>query len=50
MTKNMQSHQKEIEALAKRFQTAQKAGDQTKVVAIADTVQRIQMAGCVAGR
>jgi hypothetical protein len=50
MTKNMQTHQREIEALAEQAQAAQKAGDQAKLMAIADTVQRIQMAGCVAGR
>jgi hypothetical protein len=50
MTKNMQAHQKEIEAFAQQAQAAQKAGNQAKLMAIADTVQRIQMAGCMAGR
>jgi hypothetical protein len=46
MTKNMQTHQADIEALAKRAQAAQTAKDQTKLMALADTLQRIQMAGC----
>jgi hypothetical protein len=50
MAKNMQSNQPRIEALAKRAQAAQAAKDQTKLMAIADTVQQIQMAGCGMGR
>ena len=46
MTKNMMAHQTELEALGKRAQAAQKAGDQAKMMAIADTLQQIQMAGC----
>jgi hypothetical protein len=46
MSKNMQSHQGEIEALGKRAQAAQAANDMQKLMAIADTLQRIQMAGC----
>ena len=46
MAKNIQSHQAEVEALGKRAQAAQKAGDNAKLMAIADTMQRIQMAGC----
>jgi hypothetical protein len=46
MMKNMQKHQPEIEALAERAEAAQKAGNQQKLMAIADTVQRLQMAGC----
>jgi hypothetical protein len=46
MTKNVQSHQAEIQALGKRAQAAQAAGDTQKLMAIADTLQRIQMAGC----
>lgn len=46
MMKNLQSHQAEIEALGKRAQAAQAAKDQAKMMAIVDTVQRIQMAGC----
>jgi len=46
MSKNMQSHQAEIEALGERAQAAQAAGDTAKLMAIADTLQQIQMAGC----
>jgi hypothetical protein len=46
MAKNIQSHQAEIEALAERAQAAQAANNTQKLLAIADTVQRIQMAGC----
>jgi hypothetical protein len=46
MVKNMQKNQARIEALGKQAQAAQKAGDQAKMMAIADTIQRIQMAGC----
>ena len=48
MAKNIQSHQAQIEALSKRAQAAQAANDNQKLLAIADTVQRIQMAGCMA--
>jgi len=48
MAKNIQSHQVQIEALSKRAQAAQAANDNQKLLAIADTVQRIQMAGCMA--
>jgi hypothetical protein len=48
MMKNMQEHQAELEALGKRAQAAQQANDQARILAIADTVQRIQMAGCQA--
>jgi hypothetical protein len=50
MTKNVQSHQAEIQALGKRAQAAQAAGDTQKLMALADTLQRIQMAGCQGGR
>ena len=46
MVKNVQGHQKELEALGKRMQAAQAAGDNSKLMAMADTMQRIQMAGC----
>jgi hypothetical protein len=46
MSKNIQSHQAEIEALGKRAQAAQNASDTAKLMAIADSVQQIQMAGC----
>jgi predicted component of type VI protein secretion system len=47
MMKNMQTHQPQLEALGQRAQAAQKAGDQAAMMAIADTVQQIQMAGCM---
>ena len=47
IAKNVQGHQAEIEALGKRAQAAQAANDTPKLMAIADTVQRIQMAGCM---
>jgi hypothetical protein len=43
---NMQSHQAEIEALGKRAEAAQSTNDTGKLMAIADTLQQIQMAGC----
>ena len=46
MTKNTLDHQAELEALGKRAQAAQAAGDMAKVMAIADTLRQIQMAGC----
>jgi hypothetical protein len=46
MMKNMQNHEAELEALAKRAEAAQKAGNQQQLMAIADTLQQIQMAGC----
>ena len=46
MVKNMQKHEAKIEALGKRAEAAQKAGNQQQLMAIADTLQQIQMAGC----
>lgn len=46
MMKNIQKHQAELEALGERAEAAQKTGNQAKMMAIADTLQRIQMAGC----
>ncbi len=46
MTKNIMAHQSEIEALGARAEAAQAAGNNEKLMAIADTLQRIQMAGC----
>jgi hypothetical protein len=46
MTENLQSHQAEIEALSNQAQAAQQANDTGKLMAIADSVQQIQMAGC----
>jgi hypothetical protein len=46
MVKNVQAHEKEIEALGQRGAAAQQAGNTALMIAIADTIQRIQMAGC----
>ena len=46
MMKNMQKHEAEIIGLGQRAEAAQKAGNQQKLMAIADTLQRLQMAGC----
>jgi hypothetical protein len=48
MSKNIQAHQAEIEALGRRGQAAQAAGDNAKMYAIADTLRQIQTAGCQA--
>jgi hypothetical protein len=50
MTANMQKHEPEMRALGQRAEAAQKAGNTTALMAIADTLQRLQMAGCVAGQ
>jgi hypothetical protein len=50
MIANMQKHEAELEALGKRAEAAQNAGNQAKLMAIADTLQRIQMAGCQPGQ
>ena len=49
MTRNVQTHQAQIQALGKRAEAAQKAGDQARMMAIADTLQQLQMAGCTGG-
>ena len=46
MTKNMEAHRTEIESLQKQAIAAQKAGDQSKLMAAAQRLQEIQMAGC----
>jgi hypothetical protein len=46
MANNAQKHQKEIEALAQRAQAAQQANDMNTLMAISDSIQKIQMAGC----
>jgi len=46
MTRNLQTHQAELEALGKRAEAAQAAGDTARLMAIADTLQQLQMAGC----
>lgn len=49
MMKNTQEHQAELDALGKRAQAAEAANDQARMLAIVDSVQRIQMAGCQSG-
>jgi hypothetical protein len=46
MMKNMEKHEAEIEALEKRAEAAQNVGDQKKIMALADTLNRLQMGGC----
>ncbi len=46
MMKNVEAHQAEIEALGNRGNAAQKAGNTALMMAISDTIQRIQFAGC----
>jgi hypothetical protein len=46
MAGNAQKHEKEIEALGQRAQAAQQANDMNKLMAIADSIQKLQMAGC----
>lgn len=46
MAQNAQKHQKEIEALAQRAQAAQQANDMNTLMAITDSIQKIQNAGC----
>ena len=46
MVKNIQQHEAKLEALGERLEAAEAAGDTPKMMAIADTMQRIQMAGC----
>jgi hypothetical protein len=46
MMKNIQAHEDEIRALGDRGSAAQEAGNTTLMMAIADTIMRIQSAGC----
>jgi hypothetical protein len=46
MVKNLQQHEAEIQALGDRGTAAQKAGNTALMMAIADSITRIQMAGC----
>ena len=46
MMNNVQSHEKEIQALGDRGDAAREAGNTPLMMAIADTITRIQMAGC----
>ena len=46
MMKNIETHQAELEALGNRAEAAKAAGDTGRMMAIVDTLQQIQMAGC----
>ncbi|MFL5496279.1 MAG: hypothetical protein ACJ8DC_17980 [Gemmatimonadales bacterium] len=46
MARNAQKHEAEIQALGERGQAANKAGNTAAMMAIADTINRITMAGC----
>jgi hypothetical protein len=50
IAQNAKKHEKEIAAMGERAKAAQEAGDMPKVMAIADTLQRLQLAGCQGGR
>jgi hypothetical protein len=50
MADNSQKHEKELRALGKRAETAQEAGNTELLMAIADTLRQIQMAGCPGAR
>jgi hypothetical protein len=50
MAQNAQKHKKEMEELANRAEAAEKAGDTATMMAIADSLNQIQMAGCTAGQ
>jgi hypothetical protein len=50
MVKNVEAHQAEIEALGNRGDAARKAGNNALMKAIADSIQRIQFAGCNGAR
>jgi hypothetical protein len=46
MAKNTQKHEAKLEALGTRAEAAEAAGDTQKLMALADTMLRLQMAGC----
>jgi hypothetical protein len=46
MMNNVQKHEKQLQALGERAAAAQEAGNNALTMAIADTIMRIQMAGC----
>jgi hypothetical protein len=50
MGQNAQKHEKELRALGERAKAAQEAGNMDVVMAIADTMQRMQTAGCTPAR
>ena len=46
MVQNLQTHDAEVRALGDRGDAARKAGNNAAMMAIADTIRQIQMAGC----
>ena len=46
MAQNVQKHEKEIEALGNRGRGGAEGGDKATMMAIADSINRLQMAGC----
>jgi hypothetical protein len=50
MATNSQKHEKELRALGERAQAAQDAGNAELLMALADTLRQIQMAGCAGAR
>jgi hypothetical protein len=50
MAQNSQKHRQEIEALGHRAEAAQQANDRARMMAMADTLQQLQMAGCGGAR
>jgi hypothetical protein len=50
MARNAQKHQAELEALGKRGEAAKQAGNTAGLMAIADTLNRIMMAGCTSNQ
>lgn len=50
VTRNAAKHEDELRALGERGEAAQQAGNTEKLMAIADTMQKLQMAGCQGAR
>lgn len=46
MVKNSKKHEKELERLGEKIQAASQANDMATVMALADSLQRLQTAGC----
>jgi hypothetical protein len=46
MAKNSEKHKKEIERLSEKLNAASEAGNTAELMALADSLQRLQMAGC----
>jgi hypothetical protein len=50
VVQNVQKHQAEIDALGSRGEAAKDAGNTAAMMAIADSINRIMMAGCTGGK